>query len=336
MFNRSYDVHGLRLAISATREALFSAVDKYLKSFICAADVEASDFRISLRDGLYENSGQSLPVIFAGTISPDVPCHLSGDASKSLLIVPHQCSVFCDGPARRIVIDVEEFANDACLDLAVIHALDTLFSHSGWQMLHAAALTLPNMADQAIAIFGESGRGKTTTALSMALNGFSLLSDDAVIIEERAGVNGEARRLWGLPRQLKVHYLTAELLPQIKHLLNGSWDREGEQALDLADLYGSNALPRQPPALARLTAIFILEDRARGRHQLTPIAKSRALIALASDNVRRGPAGVPSQQARRFEALAGLVAAVPAWALNVGPDVNTLAPTIVEAIRSRA
>ena len=58
-------------------------------------------------------------------------------------------------------------------------------------------------------------------------------------------VDGSVTTGWGLPRDLKVHRNTAEMMPWLKPYLIGKWNDEGEQAITRAALSG-RILSRQP------------------------------------------------------------------------------------------
>ena len=49
-------------------------------------------------------------------------------------------------------------------------------------------------------------------------------------------MDGSTTTGWGLPRDLKVHRNTAEMMPWLKPYLKGKWNDEGEQAVTRAAL----------------------------------------------------------------------------------------------------
>ncbi len=57
-------------------------------------------------------------------------------------------------------------------------------SERGKLVLHASAVVTP---EGAIAFLGETGRGKSTLTASFAQRGFSVLTDDCLLLEERKG-----------------------------------------------------------------------------------------------------------------------------------------------------
>jgi hypothetical protein len=71
---------------------------------------------------------------------------------------------------------------------------------------------------------GESGAGKSTTALALCRNGFSYLSDDCTYLSR----SGKGLRAWGLPTPVKLLPDAVSYFPEIASLdpvlsLNGEW-----------------------------------------------------------------------------------------------------------------
>src|SRR5690606_25086245 len=147
--------------------------------------------------------------------------------------------------------------------------------------LHGAALQIPSRS-AAMLIFAPSGRGKTTTSLALARGGFSLMTDDAIALAPGKGP-GQQTVAWGLPRALKVHRKTVELLPELAPLASGTYDRNGEQAVKTALLAG--IAPLAPHTPYPVAAVVVLRERTEGAHILRPLAKTSALTDIAEDNI---------------------------------------------------
>ena len=80
----------------------------------------------------------------------------------------------------------------------------------GVTCLHASCVAVD---DRAIALLGRPGAGKSTTAAAFAQLGYSVLSDDVVVLDDR---NGQFRVQPGYPR--------VNLWPDSVHALFGSED----------------------------------------------------------------------------------------------------------------
>lgn len=217
--------------------------------------------------------------------------------------------------------------------IPAIVAVDAALQASRQYLTHAAALRLPG-SEAGILVFARSGAGKTTTALGLALAGFGLLTDDATVLVPPGAMGSSEFSIWGLPRSLKVHRRTSELLPQIGGLLGPDWNAEGEQVLARGSLKG--VVDVCAPAACPLAAIIMLQPRVRGGHVLEPVAKTELMVSLADDNVQRGPKGLLPDQLERFQVLAAAVAATPAYALHVGTDLPSLGALVHAVIGGAA
>lgn len=189
-------------------------------------------------------------------------------------------------------------------------ALDSV----GQQLVHAAALVRPG-GTGAILLAAPSGAGKTTTALALAQQGFSLMSDDGAVLCPGAGGVG----IWGLPRRPKVHRATAALLPALASGLGGDWDAAGEQPLDLARISGLGVAP--PGLVLPLEALVWLGGRRAGGTRCEPMARDVFLSGFAADNLNRGTTGVPQHHLRRFVAMSRAVGHAPTYELQVGDEL---------------
>jgi hypothetical protein len=180
-------------------------------------------------------------------------------------------------------------------------------------------------------LIAPSGVGKTTSSLALALAGFGLLTDDAAVLDTRPIAQSGKARVWGLPRPLKVHRHTAELLPAVKPLLRGAWDANGEQGLHRSRLPGVIALP--PARAVELAAVVLLGQRVEGAHIVRRAQRSEILLRTATDNVFRGPRSVTDNDVNRFRAIASAIGAAAGYQLNVGSDLKTLGEALISGLQ---
>jgi hypothetical protein len=136
--------------------------------------------------------------------------------------------------------------------------------------------------------------------------------------------------LWGLPRALKVHRRTAELMPWLTPHLPGAWDENGEQPLRLREV----AEIAQPPpgSVLSLGAVVRLRERVAGPTRMERADKADLLVALAADNMRRGIGGTPDYQMRRFAILSQAVRERPAFDLRIGDDLADAGGAVLTAL----
>lgn len=170
----------------------------------------------------------------------------------------------------------------------------------GLVCLHASAIVV---GDEAIAIVGPAGAGKSTTAAAFAARGFGVLAEDVVTLDDR-GNSFLVRpaypciRLW--PASAATLYGSPSALP----LLTPNWDK---CYVDLAQQAGR--FENQPRALA---AIYLLAERCNDPHApfVEPIDRTEGLIALIANTY--GTKLMDKQmRAREFELLGRVVANVP-------------------------
>lgn len=122
--------------------------------------------------------------------------------------------------------------------------------------LHASAVIIE---DQAIAITGQSGRGKSTTAAALAKRGYPCVTDDVVTLYERDEAfhvyPGYPRvKLW--PHSVRMLYGSEEALPRVISTTQ-YWQHWDKRYLNL--LQEGFQFPDKPHPLA---AIYILAERS--------------------------------------------------------------------------
>ena len=113
--------------------------------------------------------------------------------------------------------------------------------------LHASAVAIRN---QAIALLGPAGSGKSTTAAAFSQRGYSILAEDVVTLDDRLDhffvrPGYPCIRLW--PASVKVLYGSETHLPK----LTPHWDK---RYLELNDRFENRPLP--------LAAIYYLNERS--------------------------------------------------------------------------
>lgn len=179
--------------------------------------------------------------------------------------------------------------------------------------LHASAIAVD---DQAIALIGAPGAGKSTTAAAFAHLGFAVLSDDVAPLED---IDDEFLVAPGYPR--------VNLWPDSVRALRGS-----EDALPLiTPTWGKHYLPldqdrcqfesRQLP----LGALYFLGERDPGRAAplIEEVAAGDALMTLVANTYVNYVLDRRMRQ-REFELLSRLVARVPIRRIYPSADPSSL------------
>lgn len=283
------------------------------------------DFRLDINeaDVLDEAPGGSL--VFDGEIPEDGYCRMVVDGGTVHLVFPGRQTVAINDEEGWAELRVRPGAK-AAWTLSML-VLDAALDAGGQHMLHTAGLTLPGH-DALVLIHAPSGTGKTTTSLALATQGFGLCSDDAMILDLAA----DKPLAWGLPRHVKIHQKTAQMIPQVSPCLGPSWDRNGEQAVSLERL--SEIVRIESPTARPVAALLHLARSADSETRLVPMARTDAMVALAIDNVRTGLTGLLPSQKRRLATIGRLVSSVPTFTLEVGARPADAAPLIIATLTS--
>ncbi|TJV44555.1 MAG: serine kinase [Mesorhizobium sp.] len=308
MSSACYGLNGQILGISAERPDLWEDFDRMLGVLRITDPVEPG-FRLDITeaDVLDEAPGGSL--VFDGEIPEDGHCRMIADGATIHLVFPGRQTVAINDEEAWAKLRVRPGTKAAWTPSMLV--LDAALDAGGQHMLHTAGLTLPGR-DAVVLIHAPSGTGKTTTSLALATQGFGLCSDDAMILDLTSG----KPMAWGLPRHVKIHHITAEMIPQVAPCLGHSWDRNGEQAVSLERL--SEIVRIESPVARPVAALLHLARSADRQTRLVAMARTDAMVALAMDNVRTGMTGLLPLQKRRLATIGKLVSSVPTFTLEVG------------------
>lgn len=170
----------------------------------------------------------------------------------------------------------------------------------GVTCLHASAVVV---GDQAIALLGPAGAGKSTTAACFTRLGYSVLSDDVVPLLENDKsflVPSAYPYLWLWPDSVSSLFGSADMLPR----LIPTWDK---RYLDLME--NGNQFQQEPLALA---AIYILGERCTDSDApfVEAVPARAGLVALVANTYASSMLD-KCMRAQEFESLCQVVARVP-------------------------
>lgn len=301
-----YDLNGPLLVVSGGEARHLAAFDRVLAPLRTRSGT--ADLTVVVQTG--EPDGDiELPLGWEGVLPEGIPARWFVAGRRSALLSPGRFRLDLDQDAGRAEL---VSTDDGMTARAPVLVCAEAALREKQLLLHAACLRLPD-CPAAMLLFGASGRGKTTTALALALGGFALAGDDAGIVRRDC----EGWRAWGLPRPLKVHHRTLVLLPRLGHPATSG---ETEITLTAASAEVKLAGTRPMP----LAALVFLADRGE-QHRLLPLSSAEATIACATDNVGTSMLGVLPDEAQRFARIADLCRSVPAQRLSVGRDLEDLA-----------
>jgi len=177
--------------------------------------------------------------------------------------------------------------------------LGLLLRLRGVTCLHASAVAFE---DRSVAFVGQTGSGKSTTAAAFAQQGYGVISDDIVALEEREGalhVMPAYPHLCLWPESVKMLYDSQEALPR----LIPDWDKRRLALGDQGTRFESRALP--------LGAIYVLSERRPDpAPYVEAIRPQNALLTLVADTYANKILD-REMRAREFAVLGRLVTTVP-------------------------
>jgi len=213
--------------------------------------------------------------------------------------------------------------------LAGAYGLDHAVGIGGQCMVHAASLDTPDGSARII-IHAPSGTGKTTTALALAKAGYRLCSDDATVIGPApdGGV-----LVWGLPRDLKVHRLTAGMLAWLQPIIDeNAWNNEDEQMLDRITMRKLDLLADLQPK--PVIAVIALQRAGDGNTSFSQLEKYDGLIAMMQDNINFGPAGFFPGHENRLDLYSAMLSKALPFELQASGNPESAVDAIGAMVKS--
>jgi len=176
--------------------------------------------------------------------------------------------------------------------------------------LHASAIVVGN---EAIALLGPAGSGKSTTAAAFANQGYSILAEDVVTLDDRADhflvrPAYPCIRLW--PGAVAALFGTDDCLPR----LTPNWDK---RYLDLKQNF-----PREPLSLAAIYHLDSRRDEPEAPY-VTALDKSDRLMSLVA-NTYATKLMNKEMRAREFELLTRVSQHVPLRRVTPHTDTSRI------------
>lgn len=189
-------------------------------------------------------------------------------------------------------------------------ALIELLRHRELYTIHATAL---EKHGRGVLIPGNSGRGKTTSFLSLLRSGYRYLSDDHPLIQD-AGTHVE---MLPFPIKISVTEATIAFFPELRsapdHILQSDSPKRSFYA---EDLYPTSVGAPCQPAMVLFPHVV---DAPHSHLELLP--KSRAMEVLLPQALLVYD---PEVARREFQVLAKLVQQVDCYRLHFGRDILDL------------
>lgn len=222
--------------------------------------------------------------------------------------------VITPGLARGL--DVETWRH-----LLIDQVLPLVLSAHDVPLLHGAALAF---AEDAFALIGPTGRGKSTLSAYLGQSGATVLTDDSLGLDRAGG----RWRAW-------PSYAGVRVWPDVLGWLGGGHaDRDAPRVAAYSDkrrLGPSSAIVFRT-APAPLRRLYLLQDDQPGQPVIAPIGRRAAAVGLLSQAFVLDPAdGI--HLARQFEWVCALAEAVEVKTLTYR-RIPAMLPLVAQAIRA--
>lgn len=186
----------------------------------------------------------------------------------------------------------------------------------GLQMAHAAAV---GNTDGCVLLIGDSGAGKSSTALACLQSSLLFLSDDYCLLETEG--KPMAHCVYGIG---KVSAPNLERMPFLKPLISNPWELDSEKAV----FFLAEHFPHQLLARAPLRAILLPKVTDRRDLRIEPAPPAAALLTMAGTSHVQ----LPNAGAEVLRGLSRVVRQVPTFHLLLGNDVAQIGPAITRLL----
>jgi hypothetical protein len=191
------------------------------------------------------------------------------------------------------------------------------------QGLHVMHAGLVARDGAGLLLAGESGQGKSTSALSCLLGGMDFLSDDHVWLE-RAGPAFVGHALYASVNVRPAHLRSFPSLAA--HAIGGRV--EEKSLVFLHPLFPSRIKPS-----VEIRAV-VLPRIVRGeKSRFRPAVKADAAVAMVRGSLVEWSFKRMPSAAERFQCLAGLAEAVPCFHVELGQDLTDIPRCMTEILR---
>ncbi len=255
------------------------------------------------------------------SLGPDfnlAPGKVAGDRSRAMVHFPGAWSLLVEQGQSATV--TQTGANPLPSWVVDGWAIPIAALQRGYLCLHA---TVVEIAGTVLAIAGESGAGKSTTAASLTQRGHHLIVDDTTVVDLTP--TGPVV----LPFRRSVH-LTDDATAALG-IPNDKLTRDPASNKHLWHPGGQSAAPGPLP----LGAIVLLDPTGNGTVDVEALTGAEKLAQVANHAGRRETSSHLLGPRTYFSSLATLCAAVPVWLVRRAPQARTL-DTVTDAIEALA
>ena len=198
--------------------------------------------------------------------------------------------------------------------------LDWWGGHHGCRVVHAGAVG----ADEGgVLLVGKAGSGKSTAVLACLGSGLSYAGDDGVAVT--GGVTPAVHSLYCTAKLEPAHLRRA--LPHLASVLDGSEEAHQGKRMFFLD----RARPVELTAGFALRAVLLPRVTGSERSATRRVSSATALVALAPSTLFQ----LPGAHQQRLRHMTEVLGRVPAYTLDLGSDLASVAPAIRAVLADR-
>ncbi len=327
-----YAVHGIGVRFLTDSPVMVAPATMLLRNFQCDAlpfppDITLRIESVSLR--------ADIPVVVPadGRVLYSATGRAVGDSLRQrweCRVVMHQGTLYADFHEQGLVVlDPERGLGEGylvrpeamhfdILDSYVHFMLTELLRYRGLCTMHATALEKQGLG---VLIPGYSGRGKTTSFLSLLRSGYRYLSDDHPFLREHNG----GVELLSFPMKVDVTDATIGFFPELRNARPGALHQgPNKRYFYVEDIYNQAAIGNT----CRPAVVLFPNVADAAESWLEPLPKSRVLEELLPQGLVAYDNRVASRQ---FQLLARLAQQVRCYRLHFGRDVTAL-PALIDPL----
>ncbi|HEY3265354.1 MAG TPA: hypothetical protein VGM37_00390 [Armatimonadota bacterium] len=315
--NLHYDVHGAALSVQADDVHSSSIVRQLLGYFPAQAAASPDSVKITVRtapDGLPEAPPSAIPLCQNGAgaggwaVYEDDAGHTVRFHEAGAVRIPR------NGGAS--VVQLVDSGNEEDALYCLHFALVEMMKRRGKFTLHAATL---ERRGHGILISGASGRGKTTSCLSLIRSGYRCVADDHPFLEAKDGLI-HAR---SFPEPIQVTDDTRRMIPELQAANAPLTPGERKWLFRLEDVYGAAWAETCVPRVVLFPQVIQWSTS-----YVEPMSPARVMEELLPNGFRVLDRSVATAH---FHLLADLARQTRGYRLFLGEDVLEL-PKVIDPL----
>lgn len=327
-------VHGIEIKFLTNSSALAASVDALLRHFECKTfqgrPMQMLFTAVEQREEIPVRISSAAKLLYSGSglvIGTDRQitwlCDIYSEHGLLIADFHEEGVVVVDGPSESVqgfLICPEAMAPD--IRVSFVHfAMTELLKRRGLYTFHATAL---EKNGQGVLIPGFSGRGKTTSFLSLLRSGYRYLSDDHPFFR----LNGTRAEILPYPLKINVTDDTVSFFPEL---------RDAPPSILHAGVpkryFYAEALYPGPLGRPCESALMLFPQVADAPYScLEPLSKKQTLEMILPHSLLVYD---PAVARREFQALVRLVEQTDCYRLHFGRDVIELPWLVIPLLEKR-